>query len=80
MIAGSLRSLRPPGDMPPLRELQTAIYDQLSQPRTTAGPASRNGQDRGAAGQARVVSRARAAGRTQGAEPGTGRTAGPDTR
>jgi hypothetical protein len=110
VIAGSLRSLRPPGDMPPLRELQTAIYDQLSQPRTTAGPASRNGdgrdladrnepanrltpsgsqdpaygqvttngQDRSAAGQARVVSRARTAGRTQGAEPGTGRTSGPD--
>ena len=95
VIAGSLRSLRPPGDMPPLRELQTAIYDQLSRPRTAAGAASRNGrdpasqdpaydqatingQDRGAPGQARVVSRARAAGRTQAAEPGTGRTAGPD--
>ncbi len=32
VIAGSLRSLRPPGDMLPLREWQTAIYDQLSGP------------------------------------------------
>ncbi len=32
VIAGSLRSLRPPGDMPPLREWQTAIYDQLTGP------------------------------------------------
>ena len=42
VIAGSLRSLRPPGDMPPLREWQTAIYDQLSgagQPAALAGPA-----------------------------------------
>ncbi len=45
VIAGSLRSLRPPGDMPPLRELQTAIYDQLSRPATTPGAASRNGWD-----------------------------------
>ncbi|MGA2825925.1 MAG: FUSC family protein [Streptosporangiaceae bacterium] len=30
VIAGSLRSLRPPGDMPPLRERQTAIYEQLT--------------------------------------------------
>ncbi len=32
VIAGSLRSLRPPGDMPPLREMQTALYNQLSGP------------------------------------------------
>ena len=42
VIAGSLRSLRPPGDMPPLREWQTAIYEQLLEPETEpvlAGPA-----------------------------------------
>jgi hypothetical protein len=32
VIAGSLRSLRPPGDMPPLREMQTALYNQLRGP------------------------------------------------
>jgi hypothetical protein len=32
VIAGSLRSLRPPSDMPPLRELQTVIYEQLTGP------------------------------------------------
>ena len=32
VIAGSLRSLRPPGGMPPLREMQTALYDQLTGP------------------------------------------------
>jgi len=32
VIAGSLRSLRPPGDMPPLREMQTALYNQLTGP------------------------------------------------
>jgi uncharacterized membrane protein YccC len=32
VIAGSLRSLRPPGDMPPLREMQTALYSQLTGP------------------------------------------------
>jgi uncharacterized membrane protein YccC len=42
VIAGSLRSLRPPGDMPPLREWQTASYEQLLQPElepVLAGPA-----------------------------------------
>ena len=42
VIAGSLRSLRPPGDMPPLREWQTAIYEQLLEPEAEpvlAGPA-----------------------------------------
>ena len=42
VIAGSLRSLRPPGDMPPLREWQTAVYEQLLEPETEpvlAGPA-----------------------------------------
>ena len=78
VIAGSLRSLRPPGDMPPLRELQIAVYDQLSRPRTTAGADRRNGQDPGGASQPMVVSHARAAGRTQAAGPGTGRTASPD--
>jgi uncharacterized membrane protein YccC len=42
VIAGSLRSLRPPGDMPPLRECQTAIYEQLTGPEVAAalaGPA-----------------------------------------
>jgi len=37
VIAGSLRSLRPPGDMPPLREWQTAIYEQLAGPGPEAG-------------------------------------------
>jgi uncharacterized membrane protein YccC len=32
VIAGSLRSLRPPSDMPPLRELQTVLYEQLTTP------------------------------------------------
>ena len=32
VIAGSLRSLRPPSDMPPLRELQTVLYEQLTGP------------------------------------------------
>jgi hypothetical protein len=32
VIAGSLRSLRPPGNMPPLREMQTALYNQLTGP------------------------------------------------
>ncbi len=32
VIAGSLRSLRPPGDMPPLRKMQTALYNQLTGP------------------------------------------------
>jgi len=32
VIAGSLRSLRPPGYMPPLREMQTALYNQLTGP------------------------------------------------
>ena len=49
VIAGSLRSLRPPGDMPPLRELQIAVYDRLSRPRTTAGA-------RAAAGTGRTAS------------------------
>ena len=31
IIAGSLRSLRPPADMPPLRELQSTIYNDLSE-------------------------------------------------
>jgi uncharacterized membrane protein YccC len=31
-IAGSLRSLRPPSDMPPLREMQTVLYEQLTGP------------------------------------------------
>ena len=42
VIARSLRSLRPPGDMPPLREWQTAIYEQLTGPgpaAVLAGPA-----------------------------------------
>jgi uncharacterized membrane protein YccC len=30
VIAGSLRSLRPPSDMPPLREIQTVLYEQLT--------------------------------------------------
>ncbi len=40
VIAGSLRSLRPPGGMPPLREMQTALYSQLTAPgkRALAGP------------------------------------------
>ena len=40
VIAGALRSLRPPGGMPPLRELQTALYNQLTGPgkRALAGP------------------------------------------
>ena len=29
-IAGSLRSLRPPADLPPLRKMQTALYNQLN--------------------------------------------------
>jgi uncharacterized membrane protein YccC len=32
VVAGSLRSLGAPGDMPPLRELQTALYEQLTGP------------------------------------------------
>jgi hypothetical protein len=32
VIAGSLRSLRPPSDMPPLREIQTVLYEQLTGP------------------------------------------------
>ena len=28
-VAGSLRSLRPPADMPPLRELQSAVYQEF---------------------------------------------------
>ena len=78
VIAGSLRSLRPPGDMPPLRELQIAVYDQLSRPGTTAGADRRIGQDPGGASQPMVVSHAPAAVRTQAAGPGTGRTASPD--
>ncbi|MBV9795264.1 MAG: FUSC family protein [Actinobacteria bacterium] len=30
VIAGSLRSLRPPADMPPLRELQSALYQEVT--------------------------------------------------
>jgi uncharacterized membrane protein YccC len=30
VVAGSLRSLRPPGDMPPLREFQSALYQEFS--------------------------------------------------
>lgn len=29
-IAGSLRSLQPPADLPPLRKMQTAVYNQLN--------------------------------------------------
>ena len=32
VIAGSLRSLRPPSEMPPLREMQTVLYEQLTGP------------------------------------------------
>jgi len=32
VLSGSLRSLRPPADMPPLRQMQTALYDQLTGP------------------------------------------------
>jgi hypothetical protein len=32
VVAGSLRSLGAPGDMPPLRELQTTLYEQLTGP------------------------------------------------
>jgi uncharacterized membrane protein YccC len=40
VIAGSLRSLRPPGEMPPLRKMQTVLYDQLTGPgqASLAGP------------------------------------------
>jgi uncharacterized membrane protein YccC len=41
VVAGSLRSLRPPGDMPPLREMQTVLYEQLTGP----GQASPSGLD-----------------------------------
>src|SRR6201996_7718542 len=30
VVAGALRSLRPPADMPPLRELQSAVYQDFS--------------------------------------------------
>jgi uncharacterized membrane protein YccC len=30
VVAGSLRSLRPPGDMPPLREFQSALYQEFT--------------------------------------------------
>jgi hypothetical protein len=30
VVAGSLRSLRPPADMPPLRELQSAVYQEIT--------------------------------------------------
>jgi hypothetical protein len=35
VIGGSLRSLRPPSDMPPLREMQTVLYEQLTGPGKT---------------------------------------------
>jgi hypothetical protein len=40
VIAGSLRSLRPPGNMPPLREMQIALYNHLTGPgkAAVAGP------------------------------------------
>jgi uncharacterized membrane protein YccC len=40
VIAGSLRSLRPPGNMPPLREMQIALYNHLAGPGkpAVAGP------------------------------------------
>jgi len=30
VVAGSLRSLRPPADMPPLREFQSAVYQEFT--------------------------------------------------
>ena len=83
VIAGSLRSLRPPGDMPPLRELQTAIYDQLSQPRTTAGPASRNGDGRDLADRNEPADRLAPSGSQDphtARSPPTARTAAPPGR
>jgi uncharacterized membrane protein YccC len=41
VVAGSLRSLGAPGDMPPLRQMQTALYEQLTGP----GQAPLAGQD-----------------------------------
>jgi uncharacterized membrane protein YccC len=40
VLAGSLRSLRPPADMPPLREFQSAVYQEFTdEPGATSGSA-----------------------------------------
>ncbi|HEY0716130.1 MAG TPA: FUSC family protein [Streptosporangiaceae bacterium] len=38
VVAGALRSLRPPADMPPLRELQTAVYGEFGPERNGTDP------------------------------------------
>jgi uncharacterized membrane protein YccC len=49
VVAGSLRSLRPPGDMPPLRELQSAVFQEFADDRDAPGdgapPLGRAGLD-----------------------------------
>jgi uncharacterized membrane protein YccC len=49
VVAGSLRSLRPPADMPPLREFQSAIYQEFTDdqdgPGDGAPPLGRAGLD-----------------------------------
>jgi hypothetical protein len=57
VIAGSLRSLRPPGDMPPLRERQTAIYEQLTGP-AIAAPAEGAAEGAAEAGATTAVAAA----------------------
>jgi Fusaric acid resistance protein-like len=37
-IAGSLRDLRPPGSLPPLRGMQAELYDDLSRPISDSSP------------------------------------------
>jgi len=51
VVAGALRSLRPPADMPPLRELQSTVYQDLTPGPTDPGdPASPGPPPLGTAG------------------------------
>jgi uncharacterized membrane protein YccC len=51
VVAGALRSLRPPADMPPLRELQSTVYQNLGPgPADQVGPASAGPPPLGTAG------------------------------
>jgi uncharacterized membrane protein YccC len=49
VVAGSLRSLRPPADMPPLREFQSAVYQEFTDDQDAPGdgapPLGRAGLD-----------------------------------
>jgi uncharacterized membrane protein YccC len=53
VVAGALRSLRPPADMPPLRELQSAVYAEFGQDLDSQNPLdSQDPADRDPDGQA----------------------------